>query len=88
MYRIQLIAVTIMYYAVSTSSWSVTERGDRYTGDSNLKAPAREYACILNAWSYFLARMETPRNAPSRNLVNDTVQKVSCACETRTVTQA
>lgn len=42
--------------------------------------------CILHMGLLFTDR-KTPCNAFSRNLVNDTVQKVSCACETRTVTQ-
>lgn len=39
------------------------------------------------AMGLLLTHRKTPCNASSRNLVNDTVQKVSCACETRTVTQ-
>jgi len=54
-------------------------------GNNTLKRLKKD-GCILYVGLLFTDR-KTPCNAFSRNLVNDTVQKVSCACETRTVTQ-
>lgn len=55
-------------------------------GNNTLKRLKKDGCCILCVGLLFTDR-KTPCNAFSRNLVNDTVQKVSCACETRTVTQ-
>jgi hypothetical protein len=83
--RKQLVAMKIMYYTTRTSTLLVL-RGDMSQSWQDESAHHKNTACVISSPKSFGRARKKPRETPRRKFVNDTVQKVTSACETRTDT--
>jgi hypothetical protein len=85
--RKQFVATKIMYYTTKASA-PLLVRGDMSQSWQDESVHRKNTTCVLSSPKSFRRRTRKRklRETPRRKLVNDTVQKVSRACETRTDT--